>query len=53
MYGMLAQVVQVPTYAGESYGCAGIQLRDSTLFVQKLLVDSSKLGLTGHHSGCC
>ena len=31
----------------------GCQLRDSTLFVQKLPVDSSTLGVTDHHSGCC
>ena len=27
--------------------------RDSTLFVQKLPVDSSILGVTDHQSGCC
>ena len=31
----------------------GCQVRDSTLFVQKLPMDSSTIVVTAHHSGCC
>ena len=31
----------------------GCQLRDSTLFLQKLPLDSSTLGVIDHYSGCC
>ena len=31
----------------------GCQMKYSTLFVQKLPVDSSTLGVTDHHSGSC
>ena len=29
------------------------QLRDSSLFVSTLIVDSSTLGVADHHSKCC
>ena len=42
-----------PLVQGNPMAVLGCQLRDSTLFVQKLPVDSSTLGVTDHHSGCC
>ena len=38
---------------GNPLAVLGCQLRDSTLFVQKLPVDSSTLGVTDHNSGYC
>ena len=49
---MLAQVVQVSLVQGNPLAVLGCQLRDSTLFVSKLPVDSSTLGVADHHSGC-
>ena len=42
-----------PLVQGNPMAVLGCQLRDSTLFVQKLPVDGSTLGVTDHHSGCC
>ena len=42
-----------PFVWGNSMAVLGCQLRDSTLFLQKLPVDSSTLGVNDHHSGCC
>ena len=42
-----------PLVQGNPLAVLGCQLRDSTLFVQKLPVDSSTLGVTDHHSSCC
>ena len=38
---------------GNPLAVLGCQLRDSTLFVQKLPIDSSTLGVTDHYSSCC
>ena len=38
---------------GSPLAVLGCQMRGSTLFVLKLPVDSSILGVTDHHSGCC
>ena len=40
-----------PLVQGNPMAVLGCQLRDSTYFVQKLLVNSSTLGVTDHHSG--
>ena len=42
-----------PLVQGNPMAVLGCQLRDSTLFVQKLPVHSSTFGVTDHHSGCC
>ena len=42
-----------PLVQGNSMAILGCQLRDSTLFIQKLPVDSSTLGEADHHSRCC
>ena len=42
-----------PLMHGNPLAVLGCQLRDSTLFVQKLPVNSSTLGVTYHHSSCC
>ena len=42
-----------PLMQGNPVAILVYQLRDSTLFVQKLPLDSSTLGVTDHHSGCC
>ena len=42
-----------PLVQGSPLAVLGYQLRHSTLFVQKLPVDSSTLGVTDHHSSCC
>ena len=38
---------------GNPLAVLGCQIRDSTLFVLKLPVDSSTLGVIDHHSGSC
>ena len=38
---------------GNTLAVLGWQMRDFTLFVQKLPVDSSTLGVVDHHLGCC
>ena len=42
-----------PLVQGNPIALLGCQLRDSILYVHKLPVDSSTLGVTDHHSGCC
>ena len=42
-----------PFVQGNPLAVLGCQLIDSTLFVQKLPVDSSTLGVADHHSSCC
>ena len=42
-----------PLMQGNPLAMLGCQLKDSTLFVKKLPVDSSKLGVADHRSGCC
>ena len=42
-----------PLMHGNPMAVLGCQLKDSTLFMQKLLVDSSTFGVTDHYSGCC
>ena len=42
-----------PLVQGNPMAVLGCQLRDSTLFVQKLPVDGSTLGVTDHHLSCC
>ena len=42
-----------PLVKGNPLAVLGCQLRDSTLFVSKLPVDSSTLGVADHHSSCC
>ena len=42
-----------PFVQGSPLAVLGCQLRDSTLYVLKLTVDSLTLGVADHHSGCC
>ena len=42
-----------PLMQENSMAVLGCQLRDSTLFVQKLPINISTLGVTDHHSVCC
>ena len=42
-----------PLMQGNPMAMLGCQLRDCALFVQKLPVESSTLGVIDHHSGCC
>ena len=42
-----------PFVWGNLLAVLGCQIGGSTLFVQKLPVDSSTLGVTDNHSGCC
>ena len=45
--------LKYPLVQGNPLAVLGCQMRDSTLFVQKLPVDSSTLGVTDHHSDSC
>ena len=42
-----------PLMHGNPLAVLGCQVRDSTLFVQNLQMDSSTLGVTDHYSSCC
>ena len=42
-----------PLVQGNPLAVLGCQIRDSTLFVQNLPVDSSTLRVSNYHSNCC
>ena len=42
-----------PLVKGNPLAVLGCQLKDSILFVSTLLIDSSTLGVTDHHSRYC
>ena len=42
-----------PLVEGNPLAVLGCQLRDSTLYVLKLPIDSSTHGVADHHSRCC
>ena len=50
-HGYMACGPSIHLYRGILWLCWGAKMRDSTLFIQKLPVDSSILGVTDHYSG--